>query len=261
MSYQVGDDGADDTDAEGTAHRHEAGGGRDGDEAHHGTHAGTHGRGLRAAHVVDEDPREHGRGGGRVGGQEGLHGEGVRREGRAGVETEPAEPETDRRAEKRVRRSGRRGACSSRPLADYSPEEGRAEHDEGDRGGRDLLGGVVALAQHPRGDQGRVTRRHVHDRAAGEVQDAGLVEQALGVPHHVRQGRVQEDGEERDEDHVRREAHTLGQGTRDQRGRDHGELQGGGTARRQNKGMRQHTGSPKEKHNRPIERDREKAER
>ena len=47
----------------------------------------------------------------------------------------------------------------------------------------------LAAAQHHRARQRREAGRHVHDRAAGEVEHAPLVQEAVRVPRPVRQRR------------------------------------------------------------------------
>ena len=84
---------------------------------------------------------------------------------------------------------------------------------------------VLAGAEDDGADEGGVTRGHVHDSPPGEVEDAGLHEEAVRVPGHVGQGAVDEDGEEDDEDQVGGEADTLGNGTGNQRRGDDGELE------------------------------------
>ena len=67
-----------------------------------------------------------------------------------------------------------------------------------------MLAGVVRLlrqvdlaaAEDHRAGQRREARRHVHDRAAREVEHAPLCEEALGVPGPVGQRRVDEQAEE-----------------------------------------------------------------
>ena len=62
-----------------------------------------------------------------------------------------------------------------------------------------------------------------HD-AAGKVDHAPAHEQPFGVPGHVSQRTVDEEEKEHHEEHVGRKTYTLGEGTRDERGGDDGEL-------------------------------------
>ena len=62
-----------------------------------------------------------------------------------------------------------------------------------------------------------------HD-AAGKVDHAPAHEQPFGVPGHVSQRTVDEEEKEHHEEHVGRKTYTLGEGTRDERWGDDGEL-------------------------------------
>ena len=66
------------------------------------------------------------------------------------------------------------------------------------------LAGEMALpaAEDERAGQRGQPRRHVHDGAAGEIEHAPLPEEAVGVPRPMRQRRVDEEREQRDEQQV-----------------------------------------------------------
>ena len=80
---------------------------------------------------------------------------------------------------------------------------------------------VLPLADDDGGHQRRDARVDVHDRAAGEVERAHL-RQPAAAPHPVRDRAVDDERPQRDEHHVRREAHALDDGAGDQRRRDDG---------------------------------------
>ena len=144
---------------------------------------------------ADGHPGQRAHRGGGVGDDEGDRGQPVRGERAAGVEAEPAEPE-------------QAGA-----------EHGHRQVVRLHR----LLAEADALAEHERGDQRRDAGGDVHDRAAGEVERAQLVEPAAGAPDPVRDRVVDERRPEQAEEHERLEALALGERAGDQRRRDDGE--------------------------------------
>ena len=121
-------------------------------------------------------------------------GDAVGRQGAAGVEAEPAEPEQTG-AEERERHVVRQQAR-----------------------GRIVLALADADRSHQRGNAGV----HVHDRAAREVERAHVGEPAA-APHPVAERAVDEHGPQADEHEVGREPHALDDGARDERGGDDGE--------------------------------------
>ena len=68
-----------------------------------------------------------------------------------------------------------------------------------------LLGRVLARAHDEDGRERGEARRDVHDNPAREVPHAPVVEEAGRAPDPVREGAVDQDDPERDEDQVRRE--------------------------------------------------------
>ena len=64
----------------------------------------------------------------------------------------------------------------------------------------------------------------MHDGAAGKVEHAPLKEPAIRRPHPMGQGAVDESCPQHDEDDVAAKAHAFGDGARDERRRDDGEL-------------------------------------
>jgi hypothetical protein len=68
--------------------------------------------------------------------------------------------------------------------------------------------------------QARHARVDVHHRAAREVERAVHEQPARGMPHPVRDGAVDQQRPERDEQHEGRELHAIGDRAGDQRGGD-----------------------------------------
>jgi len=168
---------------------HETGGRGDHDETGDQTRAGADEGRLAVAQLLDEHPADHGSGGSHGGVEQGEAGDAIGGELGTGVEAEPAEP-----------------------------QETGAQHDE--RGvvrtiGHQTVAAATAKeqAEHETGDAGA----DMDDIAAGEVEGADHIadEGTLTTPHHVREGRVdqqQPGGDERDH---RTELHAPGERTGD----------------------------------------------
>ena len=80
-------------------------------------------------------------------------------------------------------------------------------------------------AEHHRAGQRRQPGRHVHDRPAGEIEHAHAVQKPVRVPRPVREGAIDEDAEQAQEEEIARKAHPFGKRSGDQRRRDDGELE------------------------------------
>ena len=111
------------TDDQRAGAAHETGARCDGDEARHGAGGGAERGAVAGRQLLDDQPAEH-RGGGReVGVDEGLGGDAVGAERRAGVEPEPAEPQdpgADHRQRQVVR--GHRLVAVTTPVADHGDD-------------------------------------------------------------------------------------------------------------------------------------------
>ena len=97
------------------------------------------------------------------------------------------------------------------------PQQAGPERDEGNVVRQLVLDPALADVQDrgERGDPGD----GVDDDAAGEVEDAPLLQQPA-APDHVDEGEVDEEQPEREEDQVGLEADAVGEGPGDQRGGD-----------------------------------------
>ena len=199
VDRHVADEGGEEGDGERLADRDDVGARRDRHQADHRAHGGAHAGRLAPAQAVEEHPRHHRRGAGGVGVEERLDRGAVRRQRRAAVEAEPAEPQ-HRRAEddeRDVRRQGRR------------------------------IWRLGAAAEEERARERRHAGGGVHDDAPREVVDADahqVVEESVRMPRPVRERAVDEHAEEHHEHEVGREAHALGEGAGDERRGDDREL-------------------------------------
>ena len=194
VNAAVADQGGDESDEQAVAQAHKSGGRGDGHQAHHSADARPNRRHLAVAVTVEENPRDHGRGRGQVGVGERQHRVGARREGRPRVEAKPSEPQ----------------------------QSGSQNHK------RDVRRGLFLLnppPQEQRPCQRRASRRHVHHRAAGEIEHAPRAKQSLRVPSHVAERWVHHQREQDHEQDVGAEAHAARHAARDERGGDDGELQ------------------------------------
>lgn len=133
--------------------------------------------------VVDQDPADGARRGGRVGVEGGVHGAHARIEGGAAVEAEPAEPD-EHGAEEDERRVVR---LAVRPVAGAPP----------------------ALAQHQRVRQRGPAAGNVHGAAAGKVERGQRVQPAAGVPGPAGDGAVDDGGPPEAEDERGHDAAAL----------------------------------------------------
>ena len=96
-----------------------------------------------------------------------------------------------------------------------------------------------AAAQHDRAGERCETRGHVHDGSACEIKHAPLAQQPVGMPRHVRERRVDEQGEQHQEQDVSGEAHPLREPAGDERRRDDRELELEHREQRQRNGGRE----------------------
>ena len=177
------------------ARAHESRSRRDGHEPDHRPGRRTNGRRATSARDVDEYPRgESGRGRNMC--RRKGHGGHVRcREGRPGVETEPAKPEQPG-AEEREGHAVR--------------HERRASNHS-------------ATSEQERRDKCRSAGAHVHDSSPGKVQGAEPAQPAAVAPYPVRERIVHECRPGEPEEQIRGEAHPLDDGARNQRNGDHRE--------------------------------------
>ncbi len=181
-----------DADQDRRERRHEAGRRGDRDETRHGAGGDPEHRGFPAREPLRGHPAERRGGRGRVRGHEGGGGQGVRRDGAARVEPEPAHPQ---------KRS--------------------AKHCKGQVVGRHRLMAVPApLSEHDAGHERADPRGDVHDRAAREVERAPLRADPAAAPHPVAEWRVDERAPEEHEDHVGLELDPLRDRAADERRRD-----------------------------------------
>ncbi len=154
---QVANDAGKSTDEEPGDTTDESGARSDRYEAGDGTRCGAKRRRMPTLDLLDEQPRTHRGGGGEVGVDERLGGETVGPECRAGVETEPTEP-----------------------------QDARAEHRERQGVGRHrLLAPALALPDDEDDDKRRDACVDVHDGAAGEVECTPLEQPAVRAEHPV----------------------------------------------------------------------------
>ena len=112
----------------------------------------------------------------------------TRRERRAAVEAEPADPQQPR-ADDRQRQIERREILAAKTLP---------------------------LADHQRRDQPGDAGVDVHDGSAGEVQQTQLLQEAA-APHPMRGGNIDDEQPHRAKQHEGRELHALGDRAADQR--------------------------------------------
>ena len=176
-------------DEESGPRAHKAGGRRDRGEASDGADAGADKGWLSEVGPLNGHPEAHGHRGGDGRVDESKGSLGVGGEGRAPVESKPA-----------------------------NPKEAGAEGDKGTVVG-DLLGlalflrAVLAGPDDEEGGEGGKSGRDVNDDAASKVADAPVVEEALGRPAPVDEGAVYEDEPEDDEEQVGLEANAVRKGT------------------------------------------------
>ena len=123
----------------------------------------------------------------RIRDDERVGGQAIRRNRRAGIEPEPAEPQET------GTQHGHRHVVRLHPVA---------------------IDG--SMADHQGDDQGRDARADVDDRAAGEVERAKLEQPAIHRPDPVRQRRVDEDGPQDREQDEGPEPLALGEGAGDE---------------------------------------------
>ncbi len=88
-----------------------------------------------------------------------------------------------------------------------------------------MLAMNASTTENDRAGERRKAGRHVHDGAAGKVEHAPLVQEAVRVPRPVRERGIDEDREQAHEEHIARESHPLGERAGDQRRRNDRELQ------------------------------------
>lgn len=193
----VGEPGAQDAEGQGGPGRHEAGPRGDGHEAGHDAGAEAHGRPLPLQAVVEDAPGDAADAGGQIGDDGGHDGAQVRRQGRARVETEPADPHED-----------------------------GADDDVGDvvRAVVELLGAVASpLAQHHRVSQRGRPGRDMYGRAPRKVETPHAVGPAARVPGPARDRIVDYSRPDEHEDDAGQHAAALGHGARGKGYRDGGE--------------------------------------
>ncbi len=145
---------------------------------------------MAALDLFDDEPADHGGGGGEVGVDECLGGDAVGAERGAGIESEPAEP-----------------------------QDAGAEQSERQVVGRHRLAGPAsALPEHEGKDERGHAGVDVDDGTTGEVEGAELEEPAFGAEHPVGDRRVDEDRPSAEEHHVGAELEAVGGRPGEERG-------------------------------------------
>ena len=145
-------------------------------------------RRLAALDPLQPAPHQRAGAGGEMRGDDREHRARPRRERRAAVEAEPADPQQPR-ADDRQRQIERREILAAETLA---------------------------LADHQRRDQPGDAGVDVHDGSAGEIQQTHLLQEAA-APHPMRRGNIDDEQPHRAKQHEGRELHALGDRAADQR--------------------------------------------
>ena len=164
---------------------------RDAYKTRHSTGGGAQNAGFAARGPFDQRPDQSRSRCSDLGDQSGMGGQSVRRQRRAAVEAEPADPQqtgADDRQHHIVRRVAFVGKAATRPQLER-------KHQSGDAG------------------------TDMDHRAAGEIEHPGVSQEAA-APNPVRDGRINDQQPDRNEDHPGLKAHTFGHSSGDDRHRD-----------------------------------------